>query len=460
MIIIHLTGGLGNQLFQYAFARSLAHELDCELFLDLSLFSHDERRKHVVFGLHSFNIKGIVGYYPYVDKTNVGIDQTKPEDLAKYVEGLPFPDSIWDYEVVKAVADIKLPAYFQGWYHNQIDDDKISYITENFFKANSELIHEDLKYSLPLSESSKRLSDDIEKYDSVALHIRHGDYVEYPKFGLCTKGYYQNAIELLEDELDNPKFYIFTEDPDWAENLEFNSPNEIIRFSEKNDAAGRGYAELLNLMSLCDHFIIANSTFSWWGAFLSENKDKTIISPKPWFQDRSIIQADTIDDVRTIDLRNDYSEIWESSNRLLYDSRSDDSFSFKDCDFVIENIAPKSPDNEAVIRFSLKSNCLNGLRIYYKTKKNSQFSERNSLNLYYYKDETVDHCLILPKEAVMDEIMIRPYILERKGDDSIEIDSIMIREVGQNPDGQDPSKSKRLAGLSNVKNSMLKKLKK
>ena len=60
MIIIHLTGGLGNQLFQYAFARSVSHELNSELFLDLSLFSHTEKRKHVVFGLHPFNIKGLV----------------------------------------------------------------------------------------------------------------------------------------------------------------------------------------------------------------------------------------------------------------------------------------------------------------------------------------------------------------------------------------------------------------
>ena len=431
MIIIHLTGGLGNQLFQYAFARSLAHELDCELFLDLSLFSHTEKRKHVVFGLHSFNIKGIPGYYPYTEKTDIGINYPESNALVKYIEGLPFPEGIWDYKVVGDVENITLPAYFEGWYQNQIDDGKTSYLTENFFKKNNELIHRDLTYSLPLSENSQRLYEDIRKYDSVALHIRHGDYSEYPKFGLCTEQYYQKGIEMLEEELENPKFYIFTEDPDWVENLSFNSPFEIINFSEKNNTVSRGYGELLRLMSLCSHFIIANSTFSWWGAFLGENENKMIISPKPWFQDRTIIETDTIDNIKTINLKNDYSEIYNASDRVLYDSTKDSTFSFNDSKFIINNISSKSPNSSSIVKFSFKSRCFNGLRIYYKTKKDSEFLEKNSLNLYYYKDETVNHCLLLPENALLDEIMICPYILKRDVDDYIEMFSIKIKEVDQ-----------------------------
>ncbi len=430
MIIIHLTGGLGNQLFQYAFARSVSHELNSELFLDLSLFSHTEKRKHVVFGLHPFNIKGLVGYYPYVDKTDVGITQNQPQNLTKYVEGTPFPSAIYDYELLKSFEDIQLPAYFQGWYQNQIKNGENSFITENFFKINNDLIHDDLKYSLPLSYNSKILFEDMKKYDSIALHIRHGDYEDYPKFGLCTKQYYQNAINMIENELDNPKFYIFTEDHDWVDkNLKFSSPYGIIRFSEKNNTAGRGYAELLKLMSLCEHFIIANSTFSWWGAFLSENKYKIIISPKPWFQDRSILETDTIDNVKTINLKNDYSSIYESSNILLYDSEFDNAFNFNDSKFFIKNISPKNPNSEIIVKFSLKSNCFNGLRIYYKTKDESEFLEKNSLNLYYYKGETINHSLILPKEAQLDEIMIRPYTLEKEDGDYIGLDSIKIKEI-------------------------------
>ena len=217
---------------------------------------------------------------------------------------------------------------------------------------------------------------------------------------------------------------------DWVDkNLKFSSPYEIIRFSEKNNTAGRGYAELLKLMSLCEHFIIANSTFSWWGAFLSENKYKIIISPKPWFQDRSILETDTIDNVKTINLKNDYSSIYESSNILLYDSEFDNAFNFNDSKFFIKNISPKNPNSEIIVKFSLKSNCFNGLRIYYKTKDESEFLEKNSLNLYYYKGETINHSLILPKEAQLDEIMIRPYTLEKEDGDYIGLDSIKIKEI-------------------------------
>lgn len=350
--------------------------------------------------------------------------------MTKYVEGFVFPNWIFEYDVVKTIENIQLPAYFKGWFQNQIKNKKNSYITENFFKINNKLIHEDLKYSLPLSENSQILYEDMKKYDSIALHIRHGDYENFPQFGLCTKEYYQNAIDLLGNEMDNPKFYIFTEDHDWAvENLEFNFPYEIIRFSEKNNTTGRGYAELLKLMSLCNHFIIANSTFSWWGAFLSENKYKIIISPNPWFQDRTILETDTIDNVHTINLKNDYSSIYESSSIILYDSDIDNSFNFDGSEFFIRNITPKNPNSEAIIKFSLKSNCFNGLRIYYKTKDESEFLEKNSLNLYYYKDETINHSLILPKEALLDEIMIRPYTLEREGREHIELNSIKIKEI-------------------------------
>ena len=86
----------------------------------------------------------------------------------------------------------------------------------------------------------------MKKYVSIALHIRHGDYEDYPKFGLCTKQYYQNAINMIENELDNPKFYIFTEDHDWVDkNLKFSSPYEIIRFSENLKITPEKYLDML-----------------------------------------------------------------------------------------------------------------------------------------------------------------------------------------------------------------------
>lgn len=446
MIIIRLSGGLGNQLFQYAFARSLSYNLNIELFLDLSMFTHSEKRKHVVFGLHSYNIKGIAGYYPYVESTSIGINYDKNQKLNKYNEGLPFPDAINEYQTIKNIPNLQLPVYIQGWFQNQIKDEKISYITENYFKMNNKLIHEDLKYSLPLSTEYKIISIGMRKFDAIALHIRHGDYKEYPKFGFCTVEYYQNAISLISKKVENPKFYIFTEDPEWVEeNLNIHYPYQIIRFEEKNNSTGRGYAELLKLMSMCDHFIIANSTYSWWASFLGENPDKIIISPEPWFQDRSIIKTDTIDNVKTINLKNDYNLNFENSDKLLY-KMNNQNIEFKnanvhydnglnlikcknDFKLFLKNIKLKNPDSKAIIRFSLESNCLNGLKLYYKTKDDKKYIDKNSLNLYYYKNENINHCLILPQEVELTEIMIKPYILNKSEKDYIKIKSIEIKEL-------------------------------
>ena len=424
-----MKGGLGNQLFQYAFARFLSHKFDAELFLDVSYFSHYEKRKHVVFGLNSFNVIGMIGYYPYVEKADLGLNYSKKKYLNKIIEG-DFPKSIFQYDSVDVGNDMELPIFVEGYFQFQLKNKQSSILTENFFKSCIELIHYEFQYIKPLSSNSKVLIEEMNNYDSIALHIRHGDYENLLNFGLCSLEYYQNAIELLSEKLNNPKFYIFTEDPIWAkENLIFNVPFKIIHFDESKTAVGRAYGELLKVMSSCKQFIIANSTFSWWGAFLSENRDKIIISPKPWFQDRSIIETDTIDNVKTINLRNDYLSIYENSDSILYNSINYDTFEFNDSKFFIRNISSKKLNSEVIIKFSLESNCFNGLKIFYKTENDSQFLDKNSLNLYYYENERINHCLILPKTVILDEIMVQPYIFEKGENDKMNIISIKIKEI-------------------------------
>jgi len=248
MIIIQLKGGLGNQLFQYAFARSLSYNLNKELFLDISYFSHNEKRKHVIFGLNSFNIKGIIGYYPYSEKTSIGLDYLSDWDVQEYTEGIKdkFPENFFDYGEIKEINNIKTPTYFDGYFQQQIKNDERSFITENFFKINNDIIHEDFKYKLPLNKCYDKVISDMQNYDSVAIHIRHGDYMDIPEFGLCTEEYYQNAIDYIVSQVENPKFFIFTEDHEWVKNnLKIDFPKEHIVFNEKINATGRGYAELL-----------------------------------------------------------------------------------------------------------------------------------------------------------------------------------------------------------------------
>ena len=447
MIIIQLKGGLGNQLFQYAFGRSLSYKLNTELFLDLSYFNHAEKRKHVIFGLLPFNIKGIIGFYPYTDETGVGISYTDPKPLNKCVEGSKFPYDIQKYSTSFIMDDMELPVYFQGYFLNQIENKSSSFITENFFKDNIDLIHQDLIYSSPISSKYNEILEDMINFDSICLHVRHGDYENLPGFGLCSVEYYQNAISMLCKNLKNPKFFIFTEDFEWVcENLTINYPHEIIRFVEDKNASARAYGELLKVMSQCKHFIIANSTYSWWAAFLSEYPSKIIISPKPWFQDRSILCTDTIDNVKTVNIANNYKEYFKNSSKLLYFMikeniflenveiiSNDDSLKISsdenDGKLYLKNILQKQDNHKVIIKISLDSNCFNGLKIYYMTQDKKEYCDENSFTMYYYKNESFTHYILLPENVFLNKIMLKPYILEKKDGDYIIINSFEIKEI-------------------------------
>lgn len=443
MIIIRLKGGLGNQLFQYAFARSLSHNLDTELFLDVSYFNHNEKRKHVVFGLNAYNINGIVGNYSYVEKTSLGIDYDNEQELTRYPEG-DFPNTLKEFGIVKTIDNIKLPAFFDGYFQYQLKDKETCIITENFFKDNIDLIHEDFKFIKQLSQNSQALIDEMKNYDSVSLHIRHGDFEKYPDRGVCSLEYYQNAISMLYEKLDNPKFYIFTEDPDWAkENLKFDVPSKIIIFNEGKNTVGRAYGELLEVMASCDHFIIANSTYSWWAAFLSENKNKIIISPTPLFQSRMVVACDTIDGIKTIDLdsndkklyQNSINEIYElGNNNFIYENletESDDSLRLFNLNLnskLIINNLNKINKKDIILKITMKSNCYNCLKIFYKTE-NQDYCDKNSRTLFYYKNDDFTQYIPIQSDEKITEIMIKPLTFNDYNDnDFIQIKSFKIKE--------------------------------
>lgn len=446
MIIMHLKGGLGNQLFQYAFARSLSYNLKKELFLDISHYSHNEKRKHVIFGLNAFNIKGIVGNYPYVEKTSVGLDYNSSKKICKYVQEVPntFPYDIYDENAIEKLKDIKLPAYFEGYFQKINIQDKSIFITETFFKENNKIIHEDLEYSLPFNEEYVDIIKDMDKYDSIALHVRRGDYLDYPNFGLCTVEYYEKAIEKIVSKVENPKFYIFSEDMEWIKkNIKIDYPTKYINFYAKKDSVCRGYAELLNLMAQCDNFIIANSTFSYWASFLGKNKEKIIITPKPWFIDRSFVEVDTIDNIKTINIKNDFQSEFNQSKKIIYKMNEENFVTEKltlnnknfyelldlslDSKLILKTNV-QSNQNEKIIHLSLKTNHLNGLQFYFKTTDNQNYSEKNSRKVFFYENEEIDYYAKLPDNSFLDEILIKPYITDYSKNILV-IKDIVIKEL-------------------------------
>jgi hypothetical protein len=139
-----------------------------------------------------------------------------------------------------------------------------------------------------------RMIEEIQDVQSVAVHVRRGDYITNPNnfasLGLCPLEYYEDANDFIEQHVKNPHFFIFTDDPEWArEHMKFSGPTKVVDHN-----LGKADYEDLRLMTHCRHFIIANSSFSWWGAWLASNPDKIVIAPKTWFMTDSFPPEDRI----------------------------------------------------------------------------------------------------------------------------------------------------------------------
>lgn len=145
----------------------------------------------------------------------------------------------------------------------------------------------------PLSGENKIISDEIRKTNSVSLHIRRGDYITSKitnKFhGTCCLGYYKKAMKLINKKVKNPKYFVFSDDIYWVKkNLEIKNA-----FYVDDNVGDKSYIDM-QLMSMCKHNIIANSSFSWWAAWLNNNPNKIVIAPKKWFNDPGMDTTDLI----------------------------------------------------------------------------------------------------------------------------------------------------------------------
>lgn len=253
MIIIRLIGGLGNQCFQYAVGRHLSEIHHTELKIDISEFE--------TYKLHSYSL----------NHCNIIENFASSEDIAelKQVREKHFH---FDPEILHLPNGIYLHGYWQS---------------EKYFARISEIIRDELTVKSQLSGKDKEMAEQIISCDSVSVHIRRLDYVPntYAEQILesCGLNYYLSSVEYIAHIVKSPHFFVFTDDKDWTrENFMLPYP---ITFVDQN-GPDKNYEDM-RLMSLCKHNIIANSSFSWWGAWLNNNPDKMVFAPKKWFTEKA-----------------------------------------------------------------------------------------------------------------------------------------------------------------------------
>ena len=262
MIIVKLSGGLGNQMFQYAFARKLGMLKKEDVKLDISGYENDILRK---YALTPFNIS---------------LQPANTEELRQ----IKNPYGIYS-RIIRLISKKIFRQFYIGWKpkvllsrNKYFDGFWQSY---RYFENINKIVIEELALIIPLEDAHADLVKKLTETDSVSLHVRRSDYITdktTKKYhDICSLDYYKSAIEIMAKNISSPKFFIFSDDINWVkENLKVPYPTEYI------SGTGLTETEELIAMSKCQHNIIANSTFSWWGAWLNQNPNKIVISPRKW----------------------------------------------------------------------------------------------------------------------------------------------------------------------------------
>jgi hypothetical protein len=267
VIVFHACGGLGNQMFQYAMARQVAIDSDMELRVDLSWYARQRTgvtpRK---FELLSYGIA--LARAPLLFENLSVLLRHRRSQFLWPLLGLRPVDEV--RREVQSKLYFANGAYLRGYWQDERYFHRIRSLLQAEFQPRPSLADADWLAEISSSES-------------VCVHVRRGDYVSLPSaakyHGCCSLDYYRRAMELVATKVRSPKFFVFSDDPVWAER---NLPGS---FGLRHVSTGlsRTATEELQLMLRCRHHIIANSSFSWWSAWLGETPDGVVVAPDPWF---------------------------------------------------------------------------------------------------------------------------------------------------------------------------------
>jgi hypothetical protein len=279
MIVVKLQGGLGNQMFQYAIGKLKAEQQGVELFFDLSFF--DDQVKRPGFTPRQFELGIFNPQYKQADAKIVRsfFIETQSKQIRKFL-GLPYKKKIREdiCEYDPAILSLKAPIYLDGYFQS-----------EEYYQGKETMIRNLFEFPNIFNMQLADISLLMETSNAVAVHFRRGDYVDDPVVSsihnLCTLDYYSKAFQLMKERLNDPHFFIFSDDIDWVKCKVAGWEHQITFV--KAEKVYPSWVDM-KLMSRCKHHIIANSSFSWWGAWLNTFPLKVVVAPELWFNHNSI----------------------------------------------------------------------------------------------------------------------------------------------------------------------------
>lgn len=302
MYIVKLKGGLGNQMFQYAFGRALASQTGVSVKFDLTYYRKGPPKPFLTFGLDNLNCKireaddsdvskcvrfgsrgrriaESVGYqYPVVLSHLLKYHYEVQHPTMRTRFGIP---QRWRFE--PRVFDTARSGFFDGYWQ-----------TEKYFASITEELRREFTIKSDLVGENRRTAEKIDDRSAVALHVRRGDYVE--ENNALPASYFERAISEIGDTLTDPHVFVFSDDINWTKReLDIHYPETYVTHNDSETDY-----EDVRLMRLCDHNVISNSTFSWWGAWLNESDGQRVVAPGYWYDGQRTVDLDVVPDRWTV----------------------------------------------------------------------------------------------------------------------------------------------------------------
>ena len=277
MIVVKLTGGLGNQMFQYAAGRALANRHQTQFLLDIRGFEKQSLREFAL------------------DRLSIHANVASENDMRQWPDWFRKP-AAWLQKIGISTKRYKQPSFEFDPRWNVLTDNTLLegyFQSERYFLEIKSILKQELFPKSKLENTNYAIEQAMYVSESVMIHIRRGDYVSNAKtlktHGLCSLSYYEKAIEHIKSKIKNPKFFVFSDDPDWTR-------THLGLGDQATYIVGNADAPEIDLclMTRCKHFIVANSSFSWWGAWLGGDEQSIRIAPRPLFDKATFDEIDLI----------------------------------------------------------------------------------------------------------------------------------------------------------------------
>lgn len=285
MIYVRLKGGMGNQMFQYALGLQLADKLGTNLKLDVSNLLYRNKGKDFVYRNYDLDVFRIEGDFLARPQVLAPLFNLRIKPLGQLLRKL----SAGKYPVVEEphfhfapeiLERVREGALYEGWFQSP-----------KYFAGVEDQVQKAFTYRHELLPESAELHQWIQSTNSVCLNVRRTDFLTTDVLNATNEAYFQRGADHMARNLDAPHIFVFSDDIEWCrENLKFDVPTEFVGHEHK----GFKFGNYLRLMQSCNHFVIPNSSFAWWAAWLNTDPDKTVVAPAAWFTDPTIDTTDLV----------------------------------------------------------------------------------------------------------------------------------------------------------------------